>query len=251
MHAHLVTNLEKAGHLLASRWQGGSDMKIVSLIGSPHGEKGSTARLLRLVLEAAREKGATTETIALKGDTVKPCLGCDTCHKKGKCPQKDAFEEIRAKILAADGLILASPNYIFNVSAQLKAFMDRCCGVVHLLQFEGKYGAAVVTSGGGDEAPVAEYMNHFLITTGVRPVGAAWATMGILPDGRFTEEISEGARRLGHELVQAWQSGRVDPEVERAMSAFRERMHQLMLWRRQEWPYEYEFWQSYRNLSQS
>lgn len=225
-------------------------MKIVSLIGSPHGEKGSTARLLHLVLEAAREKGAITETVALKGDTVKPCLGCDTCHKKGRCSQKDAFEGIRAKILAADGLILASPNYIFNVSAQLKAFMDRCCGVVHLLQFEGKYGAAVVTSGGGDEAPVAEYMNHFLITTGIRPVGAAWATMGTLPDGCFTEEISDRARRLGHELVQAWQTGRVNPEVERTMAAFRERMRQLMLWRQQEWPYEYEFWQSHRASSQ-
>jgi multimeric flavodoxin WrbA len=218
-------------------------MKIVSLVGSPHGEKGSTAKLLQLVLGGAREKGATTEVIALKGDTVRPCLGCDTCHKIGKCAQKDAFEEIRAKILAADGLVLASPNYILNVSAQLKAFMDRCCGVVHLMQFEGKYGAAVVTSGGGDEAPVAEYMNHFLITTGIRPVGAVWATMGALPDGR------ESARRLGHDLVQAWQTGAVDPAAEQIMAAFRERMRQLMLWRRQEWPYEYEYWKSHRGLT--
>ena len=223
-------------------------MKIISLIGSPHGEKGSTARLLELVLEGAREKGAATETIVLKGDTVKPCLGCDLCHIKGKCAQKDGFAEIRAKILAADGLVLASPNYIFNVSAQLKAFMDRCCGAVHLLEFEGKYGAAVVTSGGGDEAAVAEYMSHFLITTGVRPVGAVWATMGILPDGCFTEEIRERARRLGHDLVHAWQTGEVDPAAEQAMAAFRERMRQLMLWRRSEWPYEYEYWKSRRGL---
>lgn len=224
-------------------------MKIASLVGSPHGERGSTANLLQLVLEGAREQGATTETIALKGDTVRPCLGCDTCHQKGRCVQKDAFEEIRAQILAADGLILASPNYILNVSAQLKAFMDRCCGVVHLMEFEGKYGAAVVTSGGGDEAPVAEYMNHFLITTGIRPVGAVWATMGTLPDGRFTEEIRADARRLGQNLVHAWQTGAVDPAAEQIMASFRERMRQLMLWRRQEWSYEYEYWRTHRGLA--
>lgn len=223
-------------------------MKIVSLVGSPHGEKGNTARLLSLVLEGAKDNDATTEAIILKGDTVQPCLGCDTCHKKGSCVQKDAFEEIREKIRQADGLILASPNYIFSVSAQLKAFMDRCCSVVHLLEFEGKYGASVVTSGGGDEAPIAEYMNHFLITTGIRPVGAVWATMGTLTDDRFTEDISKRARLLGENLVNAWKNRTSDPSSEKTMASFRERMRQLMLWRKEQWPYEYEYWRSHRGL---
>lgn len=223
-------------------------MKIISLVGSPHGEKGNTAKLLSLVLEGAKEKGTTAETIILRGDTVHPCLGCDTCHKKGGCVQKDAFEEIRGKIQQADGLILASPNYIFSVSAQLKAFMDRCCGVIHLMEFEGKYGASVVTSGGGDEAPIAEYMNHFLITTGIRPVGAVWATMGALTDDNFTDDIRKHAQKLGEDLVSAWKNGTLDPSTEHTMAGFRERMRQLMLWRKQQWPYEYEYWRSHRGL---
>ena len=223
-------------------------MKIISLVGSPHGEKGNTAKLLSLVLEGAKEKGATAETIILRGDTVHPCLGCDTCHKKGGCVQKDAFEEIRGKIQQADGLILASPNYIFSVSAQLKAFMDRCCGVIHLMEFEGKYGASVVTSGGGDEAPIARYMNHFLITTGIRPVGAVWATMGALIDDNFTDDIRKHAQKLGEDMVRAWKNGTLDPSTEHTMAAFRERMRQLMLWRKQQWPYEYEYWRSHRGL---
>ena len=223
-------------------------MKIISLVGSPHGEKGNTAKLLSLVLEGAKEKGATAETIILRGDTVHPCLGCDTCHKKGGCVQKDAFEDIRGKIQQANGLILASPNYIFSVSAQLKAFMDRCCGVIHLMEFEGKYGASVVTSGGGDEAPIAEYMNHFLITTGIRPVGAVWATMGALIDDNFTDDIRKHAQKLGEDMVRAWKNGTLDPSTEHTMAAFRERMRQLMLWRKQQWPYEYEYWRSHRGL---
>ncbi|MBU0544582.1 MAG: flavodoxin family protein [Proteobacteria bacterium] len=162
-------------------------MKIISIVGSPHGKKGNTALLLDEVLKGAQHMGAKNETIFLKGGSVLPCLGCDKCHIKGFCPQKDEFETIKLKILEADGLILASPNYIFSVSAQLKAFMDRCCGIIHCMAFEGKYGASIVTSGGGDEKPIVDYMNHFLITTGMHPVGSVWATMGDLPENLFTE----------------------------------------------------------------
>ena len=123
-------------------------MKIISLLASPHGLKGNTAKLLRYVLDGAEAEGAKTEVIVLKGDTVLPCRGCDVCHKTGYCVQKDGFESVKKKIIEADGLVLASPNYIFSVSAQLKAFMDRCCGAIYCMHFWGKYGASVVTSGG-------------------------------------------------------------------------------------------------------
>lgn len=123
-------------------------MKIIALVGSPHQARGNTAKLTRIVLQGAEREGARTETIYLPGKTVLPCLGCDYCHKKGRCAQKDAFPEIQQKIQAADGVVLGSPNYIFSVSAQMKAFMDRCSSLVHCLGFYGKYGASVVTSGG-------------------------------------------------------------------------------------------------------
>ncbi|RJP25656.1 MAG: flavodoxin family protein [Candidatus Abyssobacteria bacterium SURF_5] len=224
-------------------------MKIITIIGSPHKARGATARLADLVGEGAEGEGACVETIFLPGKRVNPCNACDTCHKVGKCPQKDDFEEIRQKILDADGLILGSPNYIYSVSAQLKAFIDRCCGVIHCVGFEGKYGASVVTSGGGDEEPIVNYMNHFLITTGITPVGSVWATMGLLPDGRFTEEIVARARELGRILVHSWKSKAVLPEVERVKDNFKERMKYLMVYRKQEWPYEYAFWQKHRGLT--
>jgi len=223
-------------------------LKIISLVGSPHGAKGNTARLLNTVLEAAQSQGADMEIIYLPGDTVLPCKACDLCHKKGSCPQKDGFESIKEKIMEADGLILASPNYIFSVSAQMKAFMDRCSGVVHCLAFEGKYGASVVTSGGGDEEPIAEYMNHFLIITGIRPVGSVWATMGRLTGTNFPSEITENAVALGEELVQSWQNKTTFPEVEEKIDAFKERMRALMLYRKKDWPYEYHYWQKHRGL---
>lgn len=223
-------------------------MKVISLLGSPHGLKGNTGRLLRLVTEGAESEGARIETVVLKGDTVLPCRACDTCHKKGRCVQKDDFEAIKGKILRADGLVIASPNYIFNVSAQLKAFMDRCCGVIHCMQFWGKYGASVVTSGGGDEDTVAQYMNHFLITTGIVTVGGVWAMMSAMPEGGFTDEVTDRAVALGRRLVVAWKAGEVPEDVDERRTAFRRRMHALMDWRREEWPFEYSYWKENRGL---
>ena len=224
-------------------------MKIVSLVGSPHGAKGNTAKLTRIVLDGAEKEGAETETIYLRGGSVLPFIGCDNCHKKGLCPQKDEFESLQNKIIEADGLVLGSPNYIFSVSAQLKAFMDRCSSVIHCLRFEGKYGASVVTSGGGDEEPITDYMNHFLIITGIRPVGAVWATMGNITGDTFPDDISSRAFELGRRLVKSWEQKLTDPEVEEKMSAFRQRMKNLMEWRKDEWPYEYEYWRKHRGLS--
>jgi multimeric flavodoxin WrbA len=223
-------------------------MKIISLLGSPHGLKGNTAGLLRHVLDGAESEGARTEVVVLRGNTVLPCRGCNVCHKKGGCVQKDRFESIREKILEADCLVLASPNYIFNVSAQLKAFMDRCCGVVHCMQFWGKYGASVVTSGGGVDEPIVDYMTHFLITTGIIPVGGVWAAMSAMPEGGFTEEVTEEARSLGRRLVEASREGKVPRDTGKRRNSFREQMKELMLYRREEWPYEYQYWKEHRGL---
>jgi multimeric flavodoxin WrbA len=217
-------------------------MKIISLLASPHGLKGNTAGLLRHVLDGAQAQGAQTEIIVLKGDTVLPCLACDACHKKGHCVQKDDFESIKEKIMAADGLVIASPNYIFNVSAQLKAFMDRCCGAVHLMEFWGKYGASVVTSGGGDEKAIADYMNHFLTITGAVPVGGVSATMSAMPGGVLSENVKEDARALGSMLVKAFRAGEVPLDVDLVRKNFRERMLGLVNYRKEEWPYEYQYW---------
>ena len=224
-------------------------MKIIGVVASPRGAKGNTARLLRIVLEGAESQGAEVEIVYLQGRTVLPCKGCNTCHHKGRCPQKDDFESIREKILASDGLVLSSPNYIFSVSAQMKAFIDRCCGVIHCMAFEGKYGASVVTSGGGDEEPIADYLNHFLINTGTRPVGSVWATMGAIPGEDIPLDIKNQALELGKKLVQSWQTKVTSPEIEERLKEFQDRMRSLILYRKEEWPYEYEYWEKHRRLA--
>lgn len=223
-------------------------MNIVCIIGSPHGVEGNTAALTESVLQGARSRGALCEVVSLAEKDVGPCCGCDICHRSGACPHGDDFEEIRKKIETADGVVLASPNYIFNVSAQMKAFMDRCCGVIHCMSFRGKYGLSVVTSGGGADEPLIDYMNQFMLATGIHPLGGVHAAMSTLEGGLFTDELKQQARELGAYLVQAWNRGEVNEETIVAMASFRERMRSLVTWHKDEWPYEYEYWQNNQEI---
>ncbi len=217
-------------------------MKILAILGSPHGMKGNTARLLEEVLAGANAKGAEVEILSLARQTVKPCIGCDHCHRQGRCPIDDDFETIKEKLLACDGFVLASPNYIFSVSAQLKALLDRCCGVIHCLALEGKYGAVVETSGGGGDSEVLAYLERFIRSLGAVSVGGVGSPMA--GERTFPDQTAlfARARDLGGELVQSIEERRAFPEQEAPRREFAARMEQLVTRMKDYWPYEYDYW---------
>ena len=51
-------------------------------------------------------------------------------------------------MMDADGIVLGSPNYINQVTAQLKTVLDRMADSIHCQSFAGKYGCGVCTAGG-------------------------------------------------------------------------------------------------------
>lgn len=102
-------------------------MYLLGLNGSPH-RQGNTAFLLALALNAAREEGAQTEHVYLQeimGQVERPyCLACESpCS--GKCYRGTELEVVIEKMGTADGVLIASPVYFGNVSAQLKGFWDK------------------------------------------------------------------------------------------------------------------------------
>ncbi len=100
-------------------------MRVLGLQGSPR-KKGNTEYLLSIFLEEAARLGAQTEVITVDQKHVEPCKEYTTCEKKGFCPIKDDMDpEIYARLRAADVIVLASPVFFYNVTAQLKALIDR------------------------------------------------------------------------------------------------------------------------------
>lgn len=100
-------------------------MKVVGVLSSPRGKNSNTLKLMDAALEGAAETGAEVEAIDVAKLKIKYCTACNSCHEKGECSIKDDFNFVMENILAADGIILSSPNYITNVTAQLKTLFDR------------------------------------------------------------------------------------------------------------------------------
>ncbi|MBE0558666.1 MAG: flavodoxin family protein [Proteobacteria bacterium] len=100
-------------------------MKIVTLLGSPR-SKGNSTAIANQITGAAAKLGAETRAFELNRLTFRGCQGCYAC-KKGldRCVLKDDLTEVLSAVSEADAVILASPVYFGDVTAQLKGFIDR------------------------------------------------------------------------------------------------------------------------------
>ncbi|AJE02679.1 flavodoxin family protein [Geobacter pickeringii] len=100
-------------------------MKIVTLLGSPRLKNSAT--IANRFTETAAALGAETRTFELNRLTYRGCQGCYAC-KKGdeQCVLTDDLTEVLAAVQEADAVVLASPVYYGDVTAQLKGFIDRC-----------------------------------------------------------------------------------------------------------------------------
>jgi len=223
-------------------------MKIVAILGSPHGAKGATGVLLEGLLQGARDAGAETQIFSLPELDVQPCRGCDSCHITGDCAINDDYPAIRDAMLAADGLVLATPNYIQSVSAQLKAVMDRCCGMLHLQEIHNKYAAVVVTSGGPGGDEVEHYLLRFVRSLGYATVGAVGALGWQMGNEQMRSPHLATAAQLGATLVDAIRTQPHFTEQDEERQAFMERMRQVVETQKTRWPYEYQYWATYHGL---
>jgi len=214
-------------------------MKLVAILGSPRGMRGNTGLLMEGLLQGARDSGAEVEVFSLSEWEVHPCRGCEACHLTGKCPIKDDFARIYGEMAEADGLVLASPNYVLSVSAQMKALLDRSTGAIHLRAFEGKYAAAVVTSGSPEQAEVEEYLLRALRVLSFTTVGSVGALGWQMAQDTTRAPYLDAAAALGHKLVEAIRTRQAFPEQDEQQQMWRDRFRQLITAQKDRWKYEY------------
>jgi multimeric flavodoxin WrbA len=122
--------------------------KITAFVGS--GRKGYTLRAAEQLGENLRAFGDVEyEVVRLADYRIETCRGCKACFDKGEelCPLKDDRDELIAKIDASDGVVLATPNYSFQVSGYTKTFLDRLGFLYHRPRFFGKTYAPLVAQG--------------------------------------------------------------------------------------------------------
>ena len=99
-------------------------MKIIGVVASPR-KNGNTAWTINQILEGAKEQGAETQTWYFGDLDIKPCNGCLGCVQSYRCAINDDMQKLYGELKQADTLVLGSPVYMGQMSAQAKIFTDR------------------------------------------------------------------------------------------------------------------------------
>jgi multimeric flavodoxin WrbA len=178
----------------------GGNMKVIAFNGSARKE-GNTALLLNTVLKELEAEGIQTELYSLAGKPIQGCIACMKCfeNKNKRCAvEKDIINECIQKMIEADGILLGSPTYFADVSAGMKALIERC-GMVSRANgdmFQRKAGAGVVSARRAGAYHVFSSLNEFfLIGQMIVPGSSYWN----LAHGRLPGEVKndeEGMRTM-------------------------------------------------------
>ena len=97
---------------------------ILGVVGSPR-KGGNTHVLVEALLAGAREAGAETRLLHLRGLDIRECEGCHGCWKNGECAKQDDMRELFPVIAASDAIVFGTPVYWYGPTALMKAFLDR------------------------------------------------------------------------------------------------------------------------------
>jgi multimeric flavodoxin WrbA len=184
-------------------------MKVVAFNGSPR-KDGNTAILINHVFTELEKEGVETELVQLAGKTLQGCKSCYRCfaNKDKRCSvEKDELNSYIEKMIGAEGIILGSPTFFSNVTAEMKALIDRA-GLVSTANdgmFKHKVGAAVVAVRRAGAIHAFNSMNHFFLYGQMIVPGSSYWNLGVglmVGDVDSDEEGIRTMRVLGQNM--AW-----------------------------------------------
>jgi multimeric flavodoxin WrbA len=178
----------------------GTRTKVVAFNGSAR-KGGNTAILLGYVLRELEKEGIETELIELSGAKIHGCLACRKCSvkKNRRCSQTGDMGNVYIeKMDEADGILLGSPTYVADVSAEIKALMDRACLVSKANGgiFRRKVGAAVVAVRRAGAIHAFDTLNHFFLINEMMVPGSSYWNIGIGLEPGDVERDEEGIRTM-------------------------------------------------------
>jgi multimeric flavodoxin WrbA len=184
-------------------------MKVVAFNGSARKDGNSTV-LVKTVFEELEKEGIRTELVQLAGKKIRGCTACGKCftNQDKRCAVTgDILNDCIQKMLRADGIILASPTYFADVSAEMKALIERSGFVAKANQdmLRHKVGASIVAVRRAGAIHAFDTMNHFFFINQMIVPGSSYWNVGIgLAPGEVNrdEEGLSTMRALGANI--AW-----------------------------------------------
>ncbi len=189
-------------------------LKVVAVNGSPHQGIGNASIMTQMMVPVLAEEGIDLEEIFLSQKRIEYCVGCAVCLEKGKCWRQDDHPEIIDRVLSADAVVLASPVYFKQVTAQMKTFIDRSLEYGHKPRTTWKPGLTISVSAGMGETAVASYLAGMLRVYGAFSVGTLTA-IATTPGGFMGKDLVEArAKDLALDLARAIKEKRQYPATD-------------------------------------
>ncbi len=179
---------------------------VLALNTSPK-SKGNTSALLQEAIKGCESVGATTENISIKGKKLTPCQGCSVCQSGKSCPLQDDVPEILQKMQTADVILLASPTFFYNVTAQCKIIMDRSYAVQPLNG--NKVSGIFITAGSMGTSAAVNSCNMFFTVHGITSAGYV-SSLGKTQDN---SKAMQSAYDLGVKTIMMAQALKDAPQV--------------------------------------
>jgi multimeric flavodoxin WrbA len=133
---------------------------VTAFVGSAR--KQHTYNAVRQFLDSLQSLGNVEyEIVRLSDCVVETCRGCKLCFDRGEefCPFQDDRNLLIDKMMTSDGVVFASPNYSFQVSAIMKTFLERLGFVFHRPRFFGKTFTNIVVQGIYGGPKIVEYLD--------------------------------------------------------------------------------------------
>ncbi len=101
------------------------EKRVFGLSGSPR-KGGNSDVLLKHILKGVNENKVPAEAVRLCNYDYQPCIGCEKCRKDNMCTGlNDGMHLLYPKVIESQGIVLVCPTHNYNVTAWMKAFIDR------------------------------------------------------------------------------------------------------------------------------
>lgn len=178
----------------------GEEMKVVAFNCSPRKE-GNTYHMIKTVLDVIQKEGIETEIVQVGGHDLHGCRGCGGCrrNKDGKCVfSEDILNECYWKMVEADGIIIGSPTYFADLTAEAKALIDRCGYVARSNDnpLKRKVGTSVCAARRAGSIHVLDSINHFFTINEMILVSSSYWNMSLSVAKDDYEKDDEGIQTM-------------------------------------------------------
>lgn len=175
-------------------------VKVVAFNCSPR-KDGNTAHMIGTVLEVLEAEGIETEMVQVGGNVLRGCAACGACKRNAdmKCVHgADGINDYVQKMLEADGIIIGSPTYYSDMSAECKALIDRCGYTLGSAgkPLSRKVGAAVSAVRRAGGIHVIDGIQHFFTINEMYIASSSYWNMSLARDPGDYEKDEEGVRTM-------------------------------------------------------